>query len=220
MPTDERILGFSNRWYEPAIDSTQNIEVVGAPIRLIAPTYFLATKFEAFRGRGNNDYSGSHGLEDVIAVIDGRPEIVQEVQTAPAEPRSYVASAIRRLLGTLAFTDALPGFLLPDSASQERNLLLRERLNALAQADAHKVRPETYPTTTFGTSVWPRVFAVTIVEHPRPSFRTTRLVVRRLGRTRPTSFGVSASRVASLTAAPDVVIMTTCLDMPRLAPAN
>ncbi|HEX9783415.1 MAG TPA: hypothetical protein VGA56_11885 [Opitutaceae bacterium] len=134
MPTDERILGFSNRWYEPAIASAQNVTIAGLSIRLIIPVYFLATKLEAFRGRGNDDYSGSHDLEDVIAVIDGRPEIVEEVRTAPSDVRGYIASEMMRLLNTRAFVDALPGFLLPDSASQARYDLLRQRLSALAKS--------------------------------------------------------------------------------------
>lgn len=136
MPTDERILGFSNRWYAPAIASAQYLEVAGLRIRLVTPIYFLATKLEAFRGRGNDDYGGSHDLEDVIAVIDGRPEIVEEVRNAPSDVRGYIASEIRRLLDTRAFLDGLPGFLLPDSASQARYPLLRERLDALAQSGA------------------------------------------------------------------------------------
>jgi hypothetical protein len=135
MPTDERILGFGNRWYAPAIASDENIEIVGLRIRLITPIHFLATKFEAFRGRGNNDYSGSHDLEDVIAVVDGRPEIVEEARGAPSDIRSYIASEIGRLLGERGFVDALPGFLLPDSASQARCGLLRQRLDALAHSD-------------------------------------------------------------------------------------
>jgi hypothetical protein len=134
MPTDERILGFSNRWYEPAIASAQNVEVAGLPIRLITSVHFLATKFEAFRGRGNDDYRGSHDLEDVIAVIDGRPEIVREVESAAADVRSYIASEVGRLLATRAFVDALPGFLHPDAASQGRLSALRDRLAALARA--------------------------------------------------------------------------------------
>jgi len=134
MPTDERILGFSNRWYEPAIASAQNVTIAGLSIRLIIPVYFLATKLEAFRGRGNDDYSGSHDLEDVIAVIDGRPEIVEEVRTAPSDVRGHIASEMMRLLNTRAFVDALPGFLLPDSASQARYDLLRQRLSALAKS--------------------------------------------------------------------------------------
>ena len=136
MPIDERILGFSNQWYAPAISSAQNIEIAGIRTRVITSTYFLATKLEAFRGRGHDDYRGSHDLEDVIAVIDGRPEIVNEVYDAASDVRGYVASEMRRLLGTRQFLDALPGFLLPDSASQARQPLLRERLEALAHSDA------------------------------------------------------------------------------------
>jgi hypothetical protein len=134
MPTDEKILGFSNRWYEPAIASAQNVEIAGLSIQLITPVYFLATKLEAFRGRGNDDYSGSHDLEDLIAVVDGRPEIVQEVRNAPIDVRRYIASEVGRLLGTRMFVDALAGFLLPDAASQGRLSVLRERLGALATA--------------------------------------------------------------------------------------
>jgi hypothetical protein len=37
---------------------------------------FVATKFEAFHGRGNNDHLASHDLEDIITVVDGRPELM------------------------------------------------------------------------------------------------------------------------------------------------
>jgi len=37
-------------------------------IRLITAPYFLATKFEAFHGRGHGDVRGSHDLEDIVAV--------------------------------------------------------------------------------------------------------------------------------------------------------
>jgi hypothetical protein len=51
MPTDERILGFSNQWYTPAIASAQDIQIAGVRVRAITSIYFLATKLEAFRGR-------------------------------------------------------------------------------------------------------------------------------------------------------------------------
>lgn len=135
MPTDESVLGFSNRWYEPAIASAQSVEIAGLNIRLITPVYFLATKLEAFHGRGNDDYSGSHDLEDVIAVVDGRPEIVEEVRRAPSEVRTYIGSEMRLLLSMRAFVDGLGGFLLPDPASQERLPILRDQLTALAHSD-------------------------------------------------------------------------------------
>ena len=51
-----------------------------------------------------------------------------------------VASEMARLLNTRAFVDALPGFLLPDSANQARYALLRQRLDALAVADTIAAR--------------------------------------------------------------------------------
>lgn len=136
MPTDERILGFSNRWYVPALPSALSVELAAARIRLIAPEYFLATKLDAFRGRGESDVAASHDLEDAIAVIDGREGIEREVRAAEPTVRRYLVKQFEELLATRAFVDALPGFLLPDSASQERLPLLLDRLRAIVTADS------------------------------------------------------------------------------------
>lgn len=132
MPMDPRILGFSNQWYAPAIASAQTVEVAGLAVRVVTPVYFVATKLEAFRGRGQGDYVASHDLEDVMTVVDGRSELVQEVRAAQEDVRSFIALEIGRLLSTRSFTDALPGFLLPDEASQQRVRIVRRRLEELA----------------------------------------------------------------------------------------
>ena len=104
----------------------------------LQPALRLATKLEAFRGRGHNDITGSHDLEDIVAVIDGREEIAREVAASSADVRTYVASELRHLLGVQAFVDALPGFLRPDSASQSRRPALLRRLRALAESGPSK----------------------------------------------------------------------------------
>ena len=73
----------------------------------------------------------SHDLEDIIAVVDGRPEIVADVAAADAAVRSYIADEIRLLLDSADFLEALAGFLLPDRASQARRGLLENRLRQL-----------------------------------------------------------------------------------------
>ena len=133
MPIDPRILGFTNRWYAPAMATAQYVDLDDLRLRLITPVHFLATKLEAFRGRGNDDYSGSPDLEDVITVIDGRSEIVSELERSAWDVQEYVASELRRLLGVPEFLDALSGFLMPDAGSQARRPLLLQRLRALAQ---------------------------------------------------------------------------------------
>jgi hypothetical protein len=133
MPLDEKILGFSNRWYKPALDSAVVRELeADLPVRVVTAVYFCATKLEAFAGRGKNDYQSSHDLEDLVAVVDGRIELVEEIRAGAADVRAYIAAEIKNLLAIRQFRDALPGYLLPDQASQARISVLLERLKKIA----------------------------------------------------------------------------------------
>jgi hypothetical protein len=100
-------------------------------VRVVAPALFIATKLVAFHGRGGNDVVASHDLEDVIAVVDGRPEIVAEVAAAAVDVRAYIGTELMALLANRDFTEALAGFLLPDPASQARRGLLEARLRSM-----------------------------------------------------------------------------------------
>lgn len=133
MPLDEKILGFSNRWYGDALRCAQEFSLSpGLVIRLVTAPYFLATKLEAFKGRGKGDYAFSHDLEDIIAVIDGRPTLFGEVRSSTEDLQSYIAESVSALLENGAFLDSLPGFLLPDTSSQSRLSKLIETLRRLA----------------------------------------------------------------------------------------
>jgi len=132
MPLDEKILGFSNRWYKPAMDSAVVHELEpGLRVRVVTAVYFCATKLEAFAGRGKHDYQSSHDLEDLMAVVDGRPELAEEIRSGPEDVRAYIGAEFRKLLATAEFLDALPGYLLPDQASQARVSILLERLRKI-----------------------------------------------------------------------------------------
>jgi predicted nucleotidyltransferase len=79
MPTKEEVLGFSNRWYQAAVAAAGTFQFSEAlSVRLVTGPYFLATKLEAFSERGDGDYQLSHDIEDVIAVVDGRTELLDE----------------------------------------------------------------------------------------------------------------------------------------------
>lgn len=131
MPTDEAVLGFSNRWYPAALASAARVAVAGHTIRAITPAHFVATKLEAFHGRGAGDIAASHDLEDIVAVVDGRDELVSELQAADEDVRRYVANEFDQLLRDPDFTDALSGFLLPDPATQARRAGLERKLRQI-----------------------------------------------------------------------------------------
>jgi predicted nucleotidyltransferase len=133
MPSEPGILSFHNRWYPLAVTMAQPVRLPsGRIISLIAPPVFIATKLEAFHDRGQNDFLGSHDLEDIVTVVDGRLELLEEVQASPADLRAYLVSEFRELIGMSAFLDALPGHLPGDAASQARMPELLRRVRLLA----------------------------------------------------------------------------------------
>lgn len=133
MPTLDDILGFSNRWYPLALQTAEAISLPsGRSIRLIPAPVFLATKLEAFAGRGNNDFLFSHDLGDLIAVIDGRDALLAECHNSAPELRAYLRDWMSRLMSTPSFLDALPGHLPGDAASQERAPELEDKLRLIA----------------------------------------------------------------------------------------
>ncbi len=59
MPLDEKILGFSNRWYKAAMESSMKRRLSSnLSIRMATAPLFIATKLEAFRGAEGETSSG------------------------------------------------------------------------------------------------------------------------------------------------------------------
>lgn len=134
MPDDEKILGFTNRWYREAVETaTQCLLPSGATISLISPPLFLATKLEAFHDRGNEDYGVSHDMEDILTIVDGRPEIVEEVATSGDDVRVYLREEFDSLLSELEFTNSINWHLAGDITNQDRVTIIIERLRKIAE---------------------------------------------------------------------------------------
>lgn len=136
MPTSEEILGFTNRWYGPAMRNARSCQLTDTlSIRLVTAPYFVATKLEAFRGRGQGDYQLSHDLEDLVAVVDGRPEVVEEIAHAPVDLQDYLREGVGELVDDSSFLEALAGHLPGDAGSQQRLPILLDRIQLIAGHD-------------------------------------------------------------------------------------
>lgn len=135
MPTGEAILGFSNQWYPIAIEtaswsklsSVLRIRITGAPA-------FLGTKWVALDQRGHGNALLSHDFEDIATVIAGRPTIVEEIGSAPAGLRGWLAERTQSFLeDRWAAEDAIGGAL-PDAQQLPGYLaLVVERFAAIAR---------------------------------------------------------------------------------------
>lgn len=110
IPTERKILGFGNSWYKKAAQHAIIHQIAGdLVISSISAPYFLATKFEAFKTRGNKDLWASHDYEDIISVLAGRVNLVEEIAVSDPELKESLQSDFIRLLENDQFEPTLPG---------------------------------------------------------------------------------------------------------------
>lgn len=106
------------------LDTTVSIKVISAP-------YFLATKLEAFKNRGNQDFLSSHDLEDIISLIDSRAEIIADVFGASSLLKEYLALEFLALIQNDQFIQALPGHVNYSDTSANRETIILERMQKI-----------------------------------------------------------------------------------------
>jgi predicted nucleotidyltransferase len=125
VPLDEKVLGFANPWYRVGFDTALTVELAGGLLlRHLSAPHFLATKFEAFKDRGQNDVYVSHDLEDIMTVMEGRSSVTQEMTIAQEAVRKHVGNSVAALLDMPTFHNALPGLL----SDPEREQTVKARL--------------------------------------------------------------------------------------------
>lgn len=108
--------------WKRTLDGNLEINVISAPC-------FLATKMEAFTdtGRdGHDDLFLSRDFEDLIRVLDGRPEVVNEVRESPDEVRHYLALRLSDLRRRRYLVEAIAAHVDPG-----REEFVMARLDAL-----------------------------------------------------------------------------------------
>jgi hypothetical protein len=121
MPTDPSVFGFASVWQRNAVPHAVAVTLPsGAEIAVVSPPYLLATKLEAFASRGRSDFLGSRDFADVVALVDGRPELVAEVLESSPGLRHYLADQLTLHRDHPRFTTGVAGGLPGDVASQRR----------------------------------------------------------------------------------------------------
>jgi len=126
LPTDEKLLGFSNRWYKAGVANAQPLDLGdGLIVRTFDFPHFLASKLEAFAGRGGGDYYGSKDMEDIIVALEGRRGFIRELEGAAPALVTYLREALQRHLAVAEFRQGIDGHITrgADLAGRARRLL-------------------------------------------------------------------------------------------------
>lgn len=136
MPQDEDVLGFSNPWYQHAIGAASDRQLQsGIQIRAATPPSIIATKLAAWKGRGNGDMLASLDLHDILVLIDGRPELPEEIGSETPDLRTYITAELATLRADPYFSylieSALHGYGRLASTRAEH---LQEQLDTISES--------------------------------------------------------------------------------------
>jgi hypothetical protein len=131
MPTDSEILGFSNKWYKKGIAQAQKIKIAGEEIQVFTIPYLIATKIEAFKGRGKGDFLVSHDIEDIediVTLIDGRKEITSDLLNAPLGVLKELKNEFTSFMNNNFFLDSLDGHISDRANITGRKQIILDRI--------------------------------------------------------------------------------------------
>lgn len=129
MAPIDTMLGATNRWYAVGFGSLEKIDVCGTPIQVLSAPCFLATKFEAFHHRGQDDYRTSHDFEDIVYVIDNRSTIVVELEKAEAIVQDFIKAELLKVLNSPYLEEILSAHIHPLIVEQQYPMLLQKIMN-------------------------------------------------------------------------------------------
>lgn len=125
MPDEDSLWGSTNRWYKPGFEKLEKVSIgSGIVINILPAPYYLATKFEAFNSRGNNDYIMSHDFEDIVFLLDNRVKIAEEVLATDREVKDFLQQEIRRILEHKYIGDLVQGHINPETSEARLEIIL------------------------------------------------------------------------------------------------
>ncbi len=121
VATADSGIGPTNRWYREAVREAAIHQLADdLEVRAITPIFFVATKLEAFRGRGRGDYLASHDIEDALTVLAGLPDLRDEIANEMSEVANAVRDELVELRAREPFIDAVPAHFEGNAAGQAR----------------------------------------------------------------------------------------------------
>ncbi len=132
MPTNDISIGFSNTWYPEGFN--QAIDYIideGCKVKILSAPFFIATKFEAFKGRGKNDGRTSSDFEDIIYTLENRASIWDEMNNTNENLRNYLRIEFQNVLNNPNHFEWIDGHV--ERASPPASYLILEAMKKFVQ---------------------------------------------------------------------------------------
>jgi predicted nucleotidyltransferase len=115
----------ANKWFEPGFEHLETVIVDYVPVKILSVPYFLATKFEAYYGRGK-DSRTSEDFEDIVYILNNRATLVEDIENAPEDVKEYLISEFNKILVSNELREAVLVHLPYESQSARYKILIKK----------------------------------------------------------------------------------------------
>ena len=123
IPFEETILGPTNSWLKPGFEKAYPINIGEIEIKVLPVSLFLATKWEAYKSRGN-DPRTSHDFEDIIYIIDNNLEVVEDIRNANKDVQNFLKEMSTEILNHNSRNEIIECHINPFSANERREIVI------------------------------------------------------------------------------------------------
>jgi predicted nucleotidyltransferase len=129
IPFEETPLGPTNSWLKPGFEKAYLVAIGEVEIKILPVSLFLATKWEAFKSRGN-DPRTSHDFEDLIYIIDNNKEVVEDVRNANKDVQDFLREMSQEILNHSSRNEIIECHINPFTVDERREIVI-EKLNEM-----------------------------------------------------------------------------------------
>jgi len=123
IPWDKTPLGPTNSWLKPGFEKAYPIKIGTVEIHILPVSLFLATKWEAFKSRGN-DPRMSHDFEDIIYIIDNNINLIEDVKNAEEDVQVFLKEMSNHILAHSSRNEIIECHINPYTAEDRRELII------------------------------------------------------------------------------------------------
>ena len=142
MPTDKRILGFSNPWYKQGFSHTLSYPLEqNLSIQILPLPFFIACKLEALFNRGIKDLRLSKDWEDLVFLINHVDKIEEKINSSVHNVRSFIKNKFSELLVRPQVYESI-FCVLPLNENESDNIVfVFEKMKKVAENETETMKP-------------------------------------------------------------------------------
>ncbi|WP_296620804.1 nucleotidyl transferase AbiEii/AbiGii toxin family protein [Marivirga sp.] len=116
----------ANRWFEKGFELAVIKKLDDISIKIMPLSYFLAAKFDAFKGRGSKDARTSHDFEDIVYILNYTSDFTKSILVSDTEVKEYLRECFNNILNSEHLQEAIIGHLYYEESEERYQIILNQ----------------------------------------------------------------------------------------------